>query len=107
MKILLDEDLPVQLRHVFPDHEVRTVQYMGWNGQTNGELLASAKREFDVLITGDKSMPFQQSITEEDVALIVIAANSNTRSELAALVPRILEVLPTLNRGEIVRVPAD
>ena len=107
MRILLDEDLPVQLRHLFPGHEVRTVQYMGWNGLANGELLAMAKGEFDVLVTGDSGIPFQQNISEEDVAVVVLVADSNTRSELEAPVPHVLDVLPTLNRGDVVRISAD
>lgn len=97
----------MQLRHLFPGHEVRTVQYMGWNGLTNGELLAMAKGEFDALVTGDSGIPFQQSISEEDVALVVLVAKSNTRSELEELVPRVLDLLPTLNRGDVVRISAD
>ena len=64
MRLLLDEDIPYPLRHYFPEHDVRTVQYMGWDGKSNGELLALARDEFDALITLDQRIPHQHNITD-------------------------------------------
>jgi len=54
VKLLLDECLDWRLRRDLPDHEVKTVQEMGWNGIKNGRLLALPQAEFRVLITGDR-----------------------------------------------------
>ena len=59
MKILLDEQLPHRLRKHLPPHDVFTVDYMGWSGLKNGELLSIAEAEgFEVFVTGDKNLPF-------------------------------------------------
>ncbi len=57
MRVLLHESVPWALRHYLPNHEVRTVKYVGWDGKTNGELLERARGEFDLLITVDQSVP--------------------------------------------------
>ena len=61
MRVLLDEDLPWQLRHYFPDHEVFTTAYMGWKSKGNGELLALARDEFDAFITIDQRLDGRQA----------------------------------------------
>ena len=65
MKLLLDELANVRLRHLFPDHDARTVDYMRWKGTDNGELLAPARQEFDVFVTRDREMPDQWNITSQ------------------------------------------
>lgn len=106
MRILLDEAMPVRMRSLFPGHEVRTVRYMGWLGRVNGELLALARGEFDVLVTCDQEMEFQQNITQADVPIVVLAAITNSQPDLEPLMPRVLEILPTLKRGDVFRIAA-
>ena len=106
MRLLLDESMDVRLRHMFVGHEVRTVRYMGWDSKSNGELLALARDEFDVFITVDQKIPDQQNITGSDVAIIVLAARTNAMVNLLPLIPRVLDVLQDLKRGEIVRIGA-
>ncbi len=107
MRLLFDESVTWALRPLLMgEHEVETVKYLGWNAKRNGELLTLAQNEFDVLITADQSIPYQQHITEADVAIVVLAARRNSFEYLAPLVPQILEVLPSLKRGEIVRIEA-
>ena len=61
MKILLDECVPLQVRHALPNHEVTTAQRMGWGGISNGDLLDKAEREaFQVFIVADKNLRYQQ-----------------------------------------------
>lgn len=62
MRLLLDESVPAKPRRHLPDHDVRTAVEMGWSGVKNGRLLALAGQHFDVLITVDKNMPFQQDL---------------------------------------------
>jgi predicted nuclease of predicted toxin-antitoxin system len=61
MKLLLDENMPHDFRYYLPEHEVRTVDYMGWKGKGNGELIALAKDDFDALITLDQKIPHQHN----------------------------------------------
>lgn len=71
--MLLDEDLDVRLRHHFGDDaEVVTVQYRGWTGHKNGQLLRAAAEEFDVLVTGDNNLSFQQHMSAFDLAVVVL-----------------------------------
>lgn len=107
MQILFDESVTWALRPLLMgEHEVTSARYLGWNGKRNGELLALAQNEFDVIITADQNIPYQQHITEADVAIVVLAARRNSFEYLTPLVPQILEVLPNLKRGEIVRIEA-
>ncbi len=62
MRILLDESLPRKLALEFSGHEVQTVQKHGWSGLKNGELLRRASAEFDVLVTGDQNIEYQQNL---------------------------------------------
>ena len=106
MRLLLDESVPVQLRFLFSGHDVQSTRYRGWEGKSNGELLALARDEFDALVTADQAIPDQQSLTSRDVALIVLAARSNGMKDLQPLVPQVLEVLRNLERGRVVRIEA-
>ena len=96
--------MPVRFRFLLIGHEVSTVRHMRWLGRVNGALLALAKDDFDVLVTCDQKIPYELDITSEDVAVVVLAAKSNGLADLQPLIPRVLEVLPTLNRGDVIRV---
>ncbi len=73
MKILLDEGLPQRLRHSFPGHEVATVRWIGWGSYKNGKLLDLAEKAFDVFLTGDQNLPYQQNLRRRKIAVIVLA----------------------------------
>ena len=104
MKLLLDEAVAHEFRHYFPGHDARTARYMGWDGKDNGDLLALARDEFDVLITVDQGIPNQQHITDADVAVMVLYAPSNDVEDLRPLVPQLLESLETAKRGDVIHV---
>lgn len=107
MRLLLDESVTWDLRPLLMgEHEVATVRYMGWDGKRNGELLTLARNEFDVLITTDQNIPYQQHIAKADVAIVVLAAKTNGIDDLKPLVPDLLKSLDVLKRGEIVRIEA-
>ncbi len=78
---------------------------MGWKGRINGELLALARNEFDALITLDQKIESQQNLTDADVAVIVLRPGADHIDALRALVPQILERLPTIRRGEVAYIP--
>lgn len=106
MRLLLDESVPVQLRNLLVGHDVRTVRGIGWNGKSNGELLALARDEFDAFITLDQNLEHQRNITEGDIPIIVLIARRSRIDYLEPLVPRTLEALPSVQRGQVVRVEA-
>ena len=106
MRILLDESLPRPLARLLLGHEVRTVDEMGWSGTRNGPLLALAAADFDVLLTADQNLEHQQNLRALPVAVAVLVAASNRIESLQPLVPELLRVLPTLKRGDFIRVTA-
>lgn len=102
MKILLDENLPHELRHELAAHEVFTVHYMGWQGTQNGELLRRAAASgFDALLTMDSGVPYEQNLTTLLLTVIVLQAPSNDIDDLRPLVPRILNALAQLERRTV------
>lgn len=106
MRVLLDESLPERLRHFLSGHEVATVRWMGWSSTKNGTLLDLAENKFDVLLTADQSLPFQQDLRNRQVAVIVLAAPDNQLETLQPLVPDVLQALETIEPGQYVRIEA-
>ncbi len=108
MRLLLDESVPAKLRVHLTGHEVRTAVEMGWSGVKNGRLLALAGQRFDVLITVDKNMPFQQNLSTLPVTLVVLDTLSNELRSLLPLLPELQRVLATIQPKTcaVVRSPA-
>ena len=105
MKILLDECVPRRLAQDFlGEHAVNTVPAMGWSGLDNGALLAAAETNFDVFLTIDQNLIFQQSITGFDIAVVVLCAKTNRYEDLRSLVPEVLVGLVSFQPGEAVRI---
>lgn len=76
MRVLLDECVPLQVRHALRDHEVTTAQQMGWAGVGNGELLDAAERKgFEVLIVADKNLRYQQNLSSRRLAILELWTN--------------------------------
>ncbi len=107
MRVLLDEQLPRQLAPELTGHEVRTVQQQGWGGLTNGDLLGRAADEgFEVLLTADQNLEFQQNLARARVGIVVLVAASNALEDLLPLVPGVLETIPKSKPGRVLRVAA-
>lgn len=104
MKLLLDESLPRDLRLHLQGHVITTVPERGWASKTNGELLALASGEFDVLPTADQNLEYQQKVSTYAIGVVVLAARSNRLEDLLPLIPKLLDVLPTTRSGRLVRV---
>ena len=96
MRVLLDECLPRKLAPLLTGHEVKTVGQMSWNGTENGELLALASEQFEVLITVDRNLSYQQNLDRFPIKLLVLHASSN---ELRYLRPLVSQVLDQLAKG--------
>lgn len=106
MRVLLDECVPKTLRRDLPGHEVRTVTEMGWAGTRNGPLLRHAAPEFDVFLTVDQGIEFQQSLVGLDLAVLVKAARTNDIDDLRPLMPGVLAALASAKSGDVVTVRA-
>jgi len=79
---------------------------MGWAGTRNGDLLALAVSEFDVFLTTDRNLSYQQDVSAFDIAVIVLVARSNSIDELRPLTPRVLEVIVAAQHGAVTVVRA-
>jgi hypothetical protein len=77
---------------------------MGWAGIKNGQLLALVEASFDVFITVDRNLAFQQNLPQFGVAVIVLQARSNRLADLKPLVPRILVALPIVQNGKAMTI---
>ena len=104
MRILLDESLPRKLAQELTGHEAQTVQRRGWAGLKNGALLRTATQEFQVLLTGDQNLAYQQDPSTLPMSVIVLVAVNNRIETLRPLVPKVLEVLQRIRPGQLVRV---
>ncbi len=105
MRVLLDEDIPVGLRLYFRSEvEVETVEYRGWKGLKNGELLRFAQRHFDVLVTMDNNLPYQQPVRHFDLAVAVLRSSSEALGDLIEVVPELERMLSKIRPGQVVRV---
>jgi hypothetical protein len=103
MKILLDENLPVELKLEFSDtnHKVFTVKDMLWTGKKNGELLKLfSENSFEVFITLDKNLEKQQNIAKYNFPIIIINALNNKIETLLPFMAQLKKILqPALISG--------
>lgn len=106
MRLLLDECIDRKLAREFVGYEVKTISQMGWAGTKNGQLLALAKTEFDVFITVDRNLLFQQNLPQFDIAVIVLQVPSNRLAELKPLVSKVLVILSIAAKGQATVVSA-
>jgi predicted nuclease of predicted toxin-antitoxin system len=105
MKLLLDENLPHQLRHELRGHDVITAAFMGWSGIENGELLTvAAANAFDAIITNDRGIEHEQNLQSLPLAVVVLMARANTLEAIRPLVPNLLAQLQILLPKTLVKV---
>jgi predicted nuclease of predicted toxin-antitoxin system len=107
VRLLLDEQLPRHLARDLTGYQVRTVQQEGWAGLTNGELLRrAADSGFDVFVTADQNLEFQQHLTRARLGVVVLVAPSTALEDLRPLVPATLSAIGRVRSGEVIRVAA-
>lgn len=104
MRILLDECLDWRLCRAVPQHHCASVAAMGWSGLTNGQLLTKAADEFDVFLTADRNLSFQQNLMSFDLAVIVLEAHSTRLADTMPLMPEVVIALQTIRPMDVVRV---
>jgi hypothetical protein len=99
VKVLLDECVDWRLARELAGHDVKTARQMSWSTVMNGELLALAAKDFDVFVTVDRNLSFQQNIPAFTIAAIVLRARSNRLADLLPLVPELLASIPVAKAG--------
>jgi len=97
--VLLDECVDRRILRHLAGHGVTTVSKRGWAGIKNGRLLALAEKEFDVLVTMDRNLSFQQSLSKFRIALVVLRARSNRLGDLLPLVPEVVAAISSAKPG--------
>lgn len=101
MKLLLDECVPKRLKYDFPGFQIETAADSGLRGLKNGELMRAAADKFDVLITVDRRIPFQQNLSFSGIAVVVLIAKPCRYPQLRLLVPKVVETLERIEPGEL------
>lgn len=107
MRVLLDENIDHNLRHLLATHEVQTAQYAGLSNLFNGALLKAASNDFDVLITLDQHMSYQNRLADYDLIVVMLKAGLGRLKELAPLVPKILAALEDAKPGQFIAISRD
>ena len=103
MKILLDECTPHVLKRLLTEVEITTVQDLGWTGITNGSLLQLAEERFDVLITSDQNLRYQQNLANRELAVIQLPTNQVPL--VVNLAPAVQAALDRIQAGEFIEIP--
>ena len=103
-RVLFDEDVPRPLRRDLPGFEIRTVTEAGWSGVKNGELLRRADEVFDVFLTADRNLAFQQNLSKVRLGVVVLAIGSTKLDDLRAIAGRIITALTEVQPGQLVRI---
>jgi len=106
MRLLIDECLPRKAKFFFAEagHNCQTVQDAGFSGKENGELLALAEGMFEVLVTIDRNIRYQQNIKDRKIAILIICAASSDLDDIRPHIPKALSALNSIKPGQIVEV---
>lgn len=103
-RLLLDEQLPVRLKHLLVAHDVFTVRDRQWRGLRNGVLLRRAQEEFDVFVTMDKAIPFQQTVEGLSIGVLLIRARSNSLPRLRPHLAQMSDAAAKVPYGTVVEL---
>lgn len=102
-RILLDESVPIALRRLLTGHDAKSVIYMGWSALKNGDLIAQAEAEgFEVMVTADQNIRYQQNITKRRLSLIVL--DTNHWPTIRENYQRVLEAVEACAAGGFIEV---
>lgn len=106
MRILIDECLPAALKGTLSalGHECETVRKAGLGAKKNGELLRLAEGRWEVLLTSDQNIRYQQNMTGRNISIVILCTKSNRMKDLLPLIPACAQALQSLLPGRIVEV---
>ena len=100
MRVLLDECVDWRLLRDLSAYETRTVKQLGWEKAKNGALLRLAAMQFDIFLTVDGNLPYQQNPVRFEIAVIVLRSRTTRLRDLRELLPALHEALRTPRTGE-------
>lgn len=100
MRLLIDECIDWRLLRDLKAYDVRTVKQLGWEHVKNGALLRLAAKQFDVFLTVDNNLPFQQNAARFEIAVIILRGRTTRLPDLRELLPGLHEALQTPRIGE-------
>ncbi|MCW9708143.1 DUF5615 family PIN-like protein [Fodinibius salsisoli] len=108
IKILLDECLPKKLKYrveeLDPDFDVTTVPEMNWAGAKDGPLLSKAEKDFDIFITSDRNLSFQQPIQNSEIHVFLLIAPTNIYEDLLPLIEKLEPVIKNYESGQFSKI---
>jgi len=104
MRVLLDECLPRRLKIDLAEHEVRTAQEEGWAGLKNGALLQAAAGRFDVLLTVDRNIEFQQNLQGLSIGVLAMVVPSDRLIGIRPLMAQVRRSLSKVRPGQVLRL---
>ena len=106
MKILIDECLPAELKaHVIAlDHECQTVRQAGFGAKKNGELLTLAEGRWDILLTSDRNIKYQQNMAGRSVSILILCVKTNRMKDVLPLMPACAQAFLSIQPGQVVEV---
>jgi predicted nuclease of predicted toxin-antitoxin system len=106
MRILIDECLPAPIIDSLTPfgHECKTVREIGLGSKKNGELIALAEGEWDVLLTNDKNIKYQQNMEGRRISILILSAKSNRLRDLLPLIPACARALVSIQSGQVVEI---
>jgi hypothetical protein len=105
MKVLLDECIPRKLKSAPANHDCKTVPEAGLAGRKNGVLLSLAEGAgFDVFLTMDKGLQYQQNLAGRSIAIVILRSRSNRLQDLLPHMEACLAVMSSIQCGEVIRV---
>jgi len=106
MKILIDECLPAAMKAAVAamGHECETVRQAGYGSKKNGELLSLAEGNWNVLLTSDRNIKYQQNITGRNISILILRAQSNRMKDLLPLMPACAQALISIRPVQVVDV---
>ena len=104
-KIILDENLPISLRHHLTEFEVVTVQFQGWSGIQNGDLIALIDGRYDVFLTADQNLRYQQNLRNRSIAIVELPFIR--KQSIILWVERIRAAIRSAQPGDYIQIPSD
>jgi hypothetical protein len=105
MRILIDECIDERFRNYLPGHDCQTARYAGLAGLKNGDLLTAAETaKFDIFLTVDQGIEYQQNLTARKIAIIIFRAKSNRLKDLLPHVPACLAHNASIQPGQIIKI---
>jgi predicted nuclease of predicted toxin-antitoxin system len=107
MRVLLDECVDWRLMRDLTGHDVKSARQMGWSEVKNGQLLKLAASEFDVFVTVDKNLSYQNKVIALPLAVLVLHGRSSKLQDLRALMPQLLSAIETTTKGNIVDIRSE